>query len=141
MRGRHAAGPEYVTKLHGSCEARERLQVILETMFGRCRVVAACAQLGVGEVRFHVLRQHALQAAVDSLEARPAGRPRRVEPDSAARIRELEEEVQALRIELRAARTREEIALALPRRTDGTPEPEKKTTRRVQRTRRAKRTT
>jgi hypothetical protein len=141
MRGRHPAGPEYTAKLHGTAEAKERLQVILETMLGRCRVGAACQRLGIGEVRFQVLRQEAMQAALEGLEARPVGRPRQVEPASALRIRELEEEVKALRIELRAARTREEIALVLPRRTEGTAEPEKKTTRPARRTRPAKRTT
>jgi hypothetical protein len=129
MRGRHPAGPEYVTKLQGAAAAKERLQVILETMVERCRVREACQRLGIGPVRFHVLRQETMQAALDHLEARPVGRPPRVEPASAARIRELEEEVQRLQIELRASRTREEIALTLPRRTEPGCEPEKKTTR------------
>lgn len=135
MRGRHPVGPEYVSKLQGSATAKERLQVILETMVEDCRVSEACRQLGIGPVRFHVLRQEMMQAALDSLEARPVGRPPRVEPGSAARIRELEEEVQRLQIELRAARTREEIALVLPCRTEVTPEAEKKTTRRTKGTR------
>jgi len=130
MRGRLPTGPEYVAKLAGSAPAQERLQVILETLSGTCRVTDACARLGIGAVRFHVLRQETLQAALDSLEARPTGRPRRVEPDSAARIQELEAEVQRLQLELRAARTREEIALALPCRTEALVEPEKKTTAR-----------
>jgi hypothetical protein len=129
MRGRYPWGPEYVATLQGSTEAKQRWQVIQETIAGRCRVRAACQRLGIGTVRFHVLRQTAQQAAVDSLEARPVGRPPRVEPASAAHIRELEEEVQRLQIELRAARAREEIALALPCR----PVPEKKTSRRVPR--------
>lgn len=133
MRGRHPAGPEYVTKLEGSATAKERLQVILETMVERCRVGDACRRLGIGPVRFHVLRQATMQAALDSLEARPVGRPPRAEPASAARIRELEDEVQRLLIEVRAARTREEIALALPQRSAPLPAPEKKTPRRAPR--------
>jgi transposase-like protein len=134
MRGRHPAGPEYVSKLQGSTTAKERLQLILETMVEDCRVSEACRRLGIGPVRFHVLRREAMQAAMDRLEARSVGRPPRVEPGSAARIRELEEEVQRLQIEVRAARTREEIALVLPCRTEGTPPAEKKTTRRTRRT-------
>ena len=74
MRGRHPAGPEYVSKLNGSATAKERLQVILETMVEDCRVREACQRLGIGPVRFHVLRQETMQAALDSLEARPVGR-------------------------------------------------------------------
>jgi len=128
MRGRHPAGPEYVAKLHGSAEAKERLQMILETLVADNRLTEACARLGIGPVRFHVLRHETLQAALESLEARPVGRPRQIELASAARIRELEEEVERLQVELRAARTREEIALALPRRTEAAAAPEKKTT-------------
>jgi hypothetical protein len=129
MRGRKPSGPEYVKKLHGSIEAKERLAVILETLFGRCRVLEACAQLGIAETRFHQIRIEALQAALENLELRPAGRPPQISPESAARIRELEEQVQALQIELRAAEARAEIALALPRRSNAPPEPEKKTRR------------
>ena len=135
MRGRRPAGPEYVSKLQGSATAKERFQVILETMVDGCRVSEACRRLGISPVRFHVLRQETLQAALESLEARPVGRPPRVESASAARIRELEDEVQRLQIELRASRTREEIALVLPCRTEGTPPVEKKTTRRTRSTR------
>jgi uncharacterized membrane protein YccC len=129
MRGRRPSGPEYVQKLHGSIEAKERLLVILETLFDRCRVLEACARLGIAETRFHYIRLDALQAALESLELRPAGRPPRVDPASAARIRELEAQVQTLEIELRAAQARTEIALALPKHSDATPPPEKKTTR------------
>jgi uncharacterized membrane protein YccC len=129
MRGRRPSGPEYVQKLHGSLDAKERLTVILETLSGRCRVLDACAQLGIAETRFHQIRIDALQAAVDNLELQPAGRPPRVDPESAARISELEATVQTLQIDLRAAQARVEIALALPKRSDATPPPEKKTRR------------
>ena len=49
--------------------------LILQTLAGQTRVQQACAELGVGETRFHQLRLDALQAAVDQLELRPAGRP------------------------------------------------------------------
>jgi hypothetical protein len=127
MRGRRPSGPEYVEKLHGSPDAKERLTVILETLFERCRVREACARLGIAETRFHQIRIDALQAALDNLELRPAGRPPRADPESAARICELEAKVQTLQIELRAAQARAEIALALPKRSDATPPPEKKT--------------
>jgi hypothetical protein len=112
MRGRYPSGPEAVERLPGSAEAKERLQVVLETMAGRCRVQEACARLGISEPRFQQLQQQMLSAALDSLEARPAGRPRRA--DAEARVQVLEGRVADLEIELRAARTREEIALILP---------------------------
>jgi hypothetical protein len=68
--------------------------------------------LGISEPRFQQLRQQLLNAALDSLEARPAGRPRR--PPADAHVQALEARVADLEIELRAARTREEIALILP---------------------------
>jgi uncharacterized membrane protein YccC len=128
MRGRRPSGPEYVQKLHGSLDAKERLTVILETLFERCRVLEACARLGIAETRFHQIRMDALQAALENLEQRPPGRPPRVDPASAARIGELEAQVQTLQIELRAAQARAEIALALPKRSH-CPAAEKKTPR------------
>lgn len=114
MRGRHPAGPEYVHKLDGSQQAKERLHTILEVVSGDCRVLEACRRLEVSEPRFHQLRIEALQAALANLEARPAGRPCRADLEATERLRALEEEVQALRIELHAAQTRAELALTLP---------------------------
>jgi hypothetical protein len=114
MRGRYPAGPEYVEHLDASCLAKERLQVVLETLAGTCRVQEACERLGVGEVRFHQLRLQALQAAADRLETRPGGRPRRVVPREAEQVEALQERMAELEVELRAAQVREELALVLP---------------------------
>src|SRR6516225_6697665 len=114
MRGRYPAGPEYVEHLDASSLAKERLQVVLETLAGTCRVQEACARLGVGEVRFHQLRLQALQAAADRLETRPGGRPRRVVPREAEQVEALQERMAELEVELRAAQVREELALVLP---------------------------
>jgi hypothetical protein len=113
MRGRLPAGPEYVDKLQGPADAKRRLEVILRTLAGTCRVQEACAELGLSEARFHQLRQEALQAALDGLTPRPAGRP--AAPPAEPRGAELEQQEEALRLELLAAQTREEIALVLPR--------------------------
>jgi Helix-turn-helix domain len=113
MRGRLPAGPEYVEKLQGPQDAKRRLEIILRTLAGTCRVQEACAELGVSEARFHQLRQEALQAALDGLTPRPAGRP--AAPPADVRVAELEQQKEALRLELLAAQTREEIALVLPR--------------------------
>jgi hypothetical protein len=115
MRGRRPAGPEYVEQLQGSQVARQRLRVILETLAGQCRVTEACQQLGISEPRFHQLRAEVLQAALDSLEPRPAGRrPAATEPPTAQQAEALQARLVALEAELQAARLREEIALILP---------------------------
>jgi hypothetical protein len=74
MRGRRPAGPECVEHLAGSQQAKERLQVVLETLAGTCRVQEVCQRLGLSEPRFHQLRQQVLEAALERLEPRPAGR-------------------------------------------------------------------
>jgi hypothetical protein len=136
MSGRYAAGPEYVDRLEGSAEAKQRAKVILQTLqHGGIRVQDACRLLGICEQRFHQLREEMLQAAVARLEAQPAGRPRRAaEP---ADVQALQEELKVKELELRAAHLREEIALAMPHRSmppaDAAATPEKK---RASRTRR-----
>jgi len=113
MRGRLPAGPEYVEKLQGPPEAKRRLEIILRTLAGTCRVQEACEQLGLCEARSHQLRQEALQAALDGLTPRPAGRP--AAPPDDPRVARLQQQTEELRLDLLAAQTREEIALVLPR--------------------------
>ena len=112
MRGRTPSGPEVIEHLHGSAKAKERLRVILETMQGKWRVGAACAQLGISEQRYRQLRAEVLQAALAGLEDQPAGRPRR--PQEAAETIALREQVAQLQRALQVAQVYEEIALALP---------------------------
>jgi transposase-like protein len=121
MRGRIPSGPEYVEHLEGSDKAKERVRVILETMQGQCRVQEACERLGICEQRFRQLRETLLQAAVASVEDRPAGRPRRLQEPAA--VRTLRQQVAQLERELQAAQVREEIALALPQVKRIPPEP------------------
>src|SRR5262249_8427643 len=81
-RGRMPAGPELIEHLEGSDKAKERLRIILETMMGKWRVQQACLRLNICEQRFRQLRDELLQAALERLEGRPAGRPRRAaEPE------------------------------------------------------------
>jgi hypothetical protein len=133
MRGRKPAGPEYVERLSGSTAAKERLHVVLETLAGRCRVQEACARWQISEPRFHQLRTQILQAGLDCLEPRPAGRPRRPAPDE--RLQTVEATVADLEIELQATRAREEIALVLPPGRPAEPPPAKKAPRRRSRPR------
>ncbi len=109
-RGRKPSGPEYVQDLEGSAEAKRRLQVILETMTGKKRVLEACQELAISESRFLQLRQELLQAALERLERRQAGRPRRTpaaEGDNALRA-----ELADMERALATAQLRDELALA-----------------------------
>ena len=56
-----------------------------------------------------------MEGALAALEPGVPGRPVQTTSPEQDRIRALEEEVAALKVELRAAKAREEIALALPR--------------------------
>jgi len=113
-RGRKPKGPELVTNLEGSAAARERLKRIVDSLAGRATVAEVCAELGIGESRFHQLRTDALQAAVDRLEPRPAGRPTQPVSPTDERVAELERQLRELRWELQACQIRLELAEALP---------------------------
>jgi hypothetical protein len=89
--------------------------VILETLGGKRSVAKACKELGIEEARYHQLKLQALAAAVAGLEAGVPGRPRKEEPAESAQVKALLEERKRLLFELQIARTREEIAVALPR--------------------------
>ena len=110
MRGRLPAGVEAVWRLNGSDEARRRLQVILEVVAGQCRVQQACERLEVGPTQFERLRTRVLEAALEALEPRPAGRPSQPVQPLSGRVAELEEEVRQLERELVLSRAREELA-------------------------------
>jgi hypothetical protein len=114
MRGRYPSGPEFVDKLDGSAEAKERLKVLLATLAGRLRVGDACARLGVKGSRFDQLRLELLQAALQAAERRPAGRPPRQHTPDQAEVTGLRERVAQLEAELHVALVRVEIAAALP---------------------------
>lgn len=113
-RGRKPKGPELVTHLAGSDAARERLKRIVDSLAGRATVAEVCAELGIGESRFHQLRSEALQAAVDRLEPRTAGRPATQVSPTDARVAELERQLRELKWELHACQIRLELAEALP---------------------------
>ncbi len=116
MRGRKPPGPEFVYRLEGAMSEKERLKIILETIAGRLSVEAASARLAITTQRFHVLRQEALQAALDALKPASPGRPRQTPTPEQERIDALEQDNERLRRELAASQLREEIALVLPQR-------------------------
>ena len=110
MRGRLPAGPEAVWEMNGSDEARQRLEVILEVIAGRCRVQEAFARLQLSPSRLEQLRSRALEAALEALEPRPTGRPPQPPNPLASQLAELQDQVRQLQRELVLSRAREELA-------------------------------
>jgi hypothetical protein len=110
--GRPPLGAELVERTDGSPEAKQRVAVILQTLAGHMPVPQACLELAIGESRFHELRNELLQSMVSSAEARPRGRPPADSVD--ARVAQLQQELQSLKLDLRAAQIREELAVMLP---------------------------
>jgi hypothetical protein len=113
-KGRPILGPALVENVDGSALAKERLTTILQTIAGECTVVEACARLGVSEARFHALRAELLQVAATHLEPKPVGRPVAPVSPEAEKVATLERQVQELKVDLRAAQIREELALLMP---------------------------
>jgi hypothetical protein len=103
-----------VAKLDGSAQAKRRVQVLLATLAGTCRVGEACDRLGVSEPRFDQLRIEALQAAVAALEPKPTGRPPQVAAEAEIEARQLRARVAELEAALKAALIRAELAVTLP---------------------------
>ncbi|MGH3429830.1 MAG: helix-turn-helix domain-containing protein [Mycobacteriales bacterium] len=101
-------------RLEGSQRAKQRLQVILETLAGTRSIIDACEILGICESMFHRLRAEVLQTALDRLEPRPLGRPRCGITAEAQQAEALEQEVEELRTELQASQVREELAQIMP---------------------------
>ena len=125
MRGRFPQGAEYIDKLDGAAAEKERLKAILATMSGEKRMLEVCAELGIGETRFHQLRETALQAALDAIAPRPAGRPSLAMLSEAQQLRVQQGRIEELELALHEAQVREEIALVLPQvrvTTNGQPE-------------------
>jgi transposase-like protein len=116
MRGRKARGPEFVRDLQGDAQARERLERILDTVAGRLGVSEAAERLGITPQRLHMLREQALQAALEALQPQPLGRPSKAAGSEQEQIDALQRDNQRLQRELAASKLREEIDLVLPSR-------------------------
>jgi hypothetical protein len=114
MPGRWPDGPEYIDKLEGSGEAKQRFKAILDTLYGRARTLEVCAQLNISVTRFQQLREACMQGGLTAIESRPAGRPRRTESAETEEIRMLRQRVRELEQALLESQVREEIALVLP---------------------------
>lgn len=114
-RGRKPTGAQLVEHLEGSQRAKERLKAILETLSGQRTIPDVCAELGIHESMFHRVRSEVLQTALGRLEPRPLGRPPLPSSPEAERVAELEAENLNLKVELKAAEVRRELAENLPR--------------------------
>lgn len=112
-RGRPVVGADLIDRLDGPRAQRRRVRIILATLTGTLPIAQACAELGVGRARFHALRWQVLAGAMDALQPRPRGRPRRV-PEVSPEVQALHDRIRELEIALRTTALRSEIALALP---------------------------
>jgi transposase-like protein len=112
--GRKPTGPQIVERLEGSPSAKQRLEVILETISGQLTVPEACKQLGIGESRFHDLRNQTLQATLEALEPRPPGRPPKPTSPEHVKGDELQAELRRLHAELQLAQVQLSLARIHP---------------------------
>lgn len=110
--GRRTSGVELVSALEGSSEAKRRLKLILKTLSGETRVVDACKDLGVCEALFYRFRHDCLKQSLQSLEAKPTGRPRKDAQVAAEEFERLKSENADLRRRVAAMEVREEIAFS-----------------------------
>jgi hypothetical protein len=137
-KGRPVKGPGLVEGLEGSEEAKRRLEVILETMGGQKSVQEAIEQLGLRKSMFHEIRMESLKGALESLEAKPRGRPRQEVTEDQRENERLRKEIEELKAALQIAHVREEIALVMPHVLKGADAKKKRMEERKKRRRRAK---
>jgi transposase-like protein len=126
--GRKTLGPALVHHLQGSLRAKQRLELILQTLAGQLTIVEACRRLGIGEAMFYRLRARVLEAGLAQLEPRPIGRPPRTASPEQQRITQLEQQLEELQTDVQLAQVREEIALVLPHVVQQPDDAAKKTT-------------
>jgi len=112
--GRKPLGSALVEHLDGSTSAKERLELIIETLSGQVTVVGACQILGISEAMFYKLRNRVLQVCLEDLEPKRRGRPPRLLTEDHQRAAELAAEVATLGDELAAQTVRVELARVLP---------------------------
>lgn len=94
--------------------AKRRLKAILDQLAGALSVEEACERIGVQDSVFFELRAAVLQSAASRLEPGRRGRPSKEPTEVEQRLEALEDEMQMTKIELQAARLREEIAVTMP---------------------------
>jgi hypothetical protein len=126
-RGRPPEGVNLVGNTDASEDAKAKVKIILETISGERTVESACLALGIGKTAFHELRTRLLQAAVQEMEPKQAGRPRN-EPEADSELAHLKQQNFELKRDLRLSQIRTEIALMMPHllKSDDEPPDDKK---------------
>ena len=119
--GRKPTGPQIVERLEGSPSAKQRLEVILETIAGQLTVPEACVRLGIGQSRFHDLRNRTLQATLNTLEPRRLGRPSKPTSPEQGKIEALRAELDRAHRELAVADVQVSLARIHPGLLEGPP--------------------
>jgi hypothetical protein len=71
----------------------------------------ACEELGIGPTQFANLRKQVLQAALDGLQPKPIGRPRRVSQRTDEEVEAMADRIKELERELTVLRSRLELAI------------------------------
>jgi AraC-like DNA-binding protein len=112
--GRKPTGPQIAERLEGSLTAKQRLEVILETIAGQLTVPQACQRLQISESRFHALRNQTLQETLETLEPRPSGRPAKPTSPEPTEVDALHAEIRRLRAELNLAQVQLRLARIHP---------------------------
>jgi hypothetical protein len=134
--GRKPLGPALVAHLDGSAIAKERLELILETLAAQVTVVGACQILDISEAMFYKLRNRVLQVCLEDLEPKPRGRPPQLPSADAERSTELAADIVALERELAAQSLRLRLAEQLPQLAKPSGGVKKKTRRRLRKKKR-----
>ena len=109
--GRKPQGYQLIDRLDGDSRYKARLKGFLDTLTGQSTVNQACEKLGMGPSRFFDLRNRWLQAALDLLAPKQAGRPRKV-ADAEPRVLELERQLRDVEQRLKSAELRADLAEA-----------------------------
>lgn len=113
-RGRPPLKSALVDALQGPQETKQRLRVILATVSGELTVAEACEQLGIGETRFFDLRRQALEGALAGIAPGEPGRPAQTESADAAKVKQLQKQLDDVKYELYTAQVKAELAAVLP---------------------------
>lgn len=85
--------------------------MVLATLTGEMLVDEAVDELDLGPTQFANLRRQALQGALDALEPKPVGRPRRTAAQSEADVEALQQRIHELEQDAKLLRARLELAV------------------------------
>ncbi len=112
-RGRRPKKSRLVDALAGPEPSKRRLRVIMATISGELSIPEACAQLGIQETRFFDLRAQALEGALKGILPGVPGRPSKEDTPEQAKLKEMQKRLDAMELELKAARIKMELNEAL----------------------------